>query len=59
MCFHPSPTDWLEEMGMSTEKCEAIEVYNAQEYWEDHELWGPGGVFVHEMSHGESLCSIE
>lgn len=58
MCFHPSPANWLKEMGMSIEKCEAIEIYNAKEYWKDHKLWGPGGVFVHEMSHGKSFCFI-
>ena len=51
MCFHPSPHTWLEDMGMSTDKCEAIEIYQASEYWDDHDCWGPGGVFVHEMSH--------
>jgi hypothetical protein len=52
MCFHPA-ADWLEEMGMSTEKTECVEVYEVAEYLEDckNKLWGPGGVFLHELSH--------
>lgn len=52
MCFHPA-ADWLEEMGMSTEKAECVEVYEVAEYLEDckNKLWGPGGVFLHELSH--------
>lgn len=59
MCFHPSPPTWLEQMGMSTEKCEAIEIYQASDYWDDHQLWGPGGVFVHELSHAYHWKCLE
>ena len=52
MCFHPG-ADWLEENGMSTEKAECVEMYESAEYLNDckQKLWGPGGVFLHELSH--------
>ena len=50
MCFHPGK-GWLEQMGMSTNKAECVEVYCAKQYYDDYELWGPGGVLLHELCH--------
>jgi hypothetical protein len=50
MCFHPD-VSWLEENGMCKEKCECVEVYRCEEYLEDYQLWGPGGVLLHELCH--------
>jgi hypothetical protein len=36
---------------MSPDKCQCIELYNASDYMEDASQWGPGGVFLHELSH--------
>lgn len=50
MCFHPG-SDWLETNGMCTDKKECVEVYKCEEYLKDSQLWGPGGVFLHELCH--------
>lgn len=50
MCFHPE-AEWLEENGMCKEKCECVEVYKCEEYLDDYQLWGPGGVLLHELCH--------
>ncbi len=51
MCFHPEK-QWLFENGMSERKCRGIELYEAQGYLEDCNLWhGQGGVLIHELSH--------
>lgn len=50
MCFHPDE-GWLEENGMCKDKCGGIEIYKASEYKSDCELWGPGGVLLHELCH--------
>jgi hypothetical protein len=52
MCFHPGP-EWLEEMGMSRDKAECVEMYEAAEELKECEekLWGPGGCILHELSH--------
>jgi hypothetical protein len=52
MCFHPG-ADWLKEMGMSTDKAECVEMYEAAEELKDRDekLWGLGGVILHELSH--------
>ena len=49
-CFHPEK-NWLEENFMHPEKCECVEIYSTKEYLEDCQLWGRGGVLVHEFSH--------
>ena len=51
MCFHPEEA-WLIRNGMSKDKCGGIELYQADEYLEDCDLWhGTGGVMIHELSH--------
>lgn len=50
MCFHPG-SGWLDDMGMCTEKCESVELYNADDYCTDRPLWGTGGLLIHEFSH--------
>jgi hypothetical protein len=50
MCFHPD-VSWLEQNGMCKEKCECIEIYECEEYLDDCDLWGPGGVLLHELCH--------
>jgi hypothetical protein len=36
---------------MCKDKSECIEVYKCEEYINDSELWGPGGVLLHELCH--------
>lgn len=43
--------EWLEEHKFHPEKHGGIEIYRAEEYLEDHRLWGTAGVLVHELSH--------
>uniref|UniRef100_A0A7S2EJE6 Uncharacterized protein n=1 Tax=Trieres chinensis TaxID=1514140 RepID=A0A7S2EJE6_TRICV len=49
-CFHPD-SEWLVENGMSAKKEGGVEIYRASEYPNDRDLWGPGGVMLHELSH--------
>lgn len=52
MCFHPKEgAGWLMNNGHSVQKCGGVEIYSAQHYLEDRDLWGRGGVIVHELSH--------
>lgn len=51
MCFHPGE-NWLVRNGMSKEKCGGVELYEAEKYLDDCDLWhGIGGVMIHELSH--------
>jgi len=50
MCFHVSE-EWLVRNGMSAEKARHVELYDAGEYPRDAQLWGPGGIILHELSH--------
>jgi hypothetical protein len=49
-CFHPG-AGWLKKVGMSTDKCGGIEFFDARHYLSDCDLWGPGGLMLHELSH--------
>jgi hypothetical protein len=50
MCFHPG-SEWLRQNGMSTEKSECVELYQASEYRTLRMDWGIGGILLHEFSH--------
>ena len=50
MCFHPSG-GWLKANGMNVAKAGCIEMYQAKHYLDGRDLWGPGGLLVHELSH--------
>jgi hypothetical protein len=50
LCFHPE-VSWLESNLMSTEKHGSIEIYDCENYIQDRELWGIGGLILHEFSH--------
>jgi hypothetical protein len=51
MCFHPEKS-WLKRNGMSEDKCGGIELYEADKYLDDCDLWyGRGGVLIHELAH--------
>lgn len=51
-CYHPrGGEDWLVNNGMNVEKSGCIEIYDAAGYLKDNDLWGVGGVLVHELSH--------
>lgn len=49
-CFHPGRS-WLVRNGMSPAKCGGVEFYDARHYLSDCDLWGPGGVILHELCH--------
>ena len=49
-CFHPG-ADWLVRNGMSAEKEGGVEWFDARHYLTDCDLWGPGGLMLHELSH--------
>ena len=50
-CFHGNSAGWLKKVGMSTDKCGGIEFFDSRHYLSDCDLWGPGGLMVHELSH--------
>jgi len=49
-CYHESK-EWLVENGLSGDKHKCVEVNNAPFYNNDCDLWGIGGVMLHELSH--------
>ena len=49
-CFHPG-AEWLVRNGMSAEKEGGVEWFDARHYLTDCDLWGPGGLMLHELSH--------
>ncbi len=49
-CYHPSK-EWLLRNGLSGMKHRCVEVNNGPCYKEDCDLWGIGGVMLHELSH--------
>ena len=49
-CFHPGE-QWLSRNGDNPLKCGGVEFYNAQHYLSDYDLWGPGGLILHELCH--------
>jgi len=49
-CYHPNKT-WLVENGLRKDKHMCVEVNSGECYRRDLELWGKGGVLVHEFSH--------
>jgi hypothetical protein len=52
MCYHARDgQDWLSSMGMRLDKAGGIEIYSAEEYLKSRNLWGVGGLLVHEFSH--------
>lgn len=51
-CFHPiGGADWLKRHGLSVEKEGGVEIASAQHYLQARQLWGTGGILVHEYSH--------
>ena len=55
LCFHPE-SEWLKENGESTRKCHGVEVYRTKDYLNDYDLWGDGGIILHELSHAWHCC---
>lgn len=49
-CFHPDK-EWLVKNGYNEEKAGCIEFYDTTHYQKDHDMWGRGGVLIHEFSH--------
>jgi hypothetical protein len=49
-CYHPDK-DWLIENGLSERKHRCIEINDGPGYKNDVDLWGPGGILVHELCH--------
>mmetsp|Transcript_10375 Transcript_10375/g.20440 ORF Transcript_10375/g.20440 Transcript_10375/m.20440 type:complete len:628 (-) Transcript_10375:168-2051(-) len=49
-CYHPGK-EWLIKNGLSGDKHMCVEVNNAPHYRKDCDLWGIGGVMLHELSH--------
>jgi hypothetical protein len=44
---------------MNPAKCGGVEWYDAQHYLSDCDLWGPGGLMLHELSHAWHCLHIE
>mmetsp|Transcript_25380 Transcript_25380/g.41650 ORF Transcript_25380/g.41650 Transcript_25380/m.41650 type:complete len:756 (-) Transcript_25380:329-2596(-) len=57
-CFHPG-SQWLVRNGMNPAKCGGVEWYSAQHYMEDCDLWGAGGLMLHELSHAWHCLHVE
>ena len=49
-CYHPS-RQWLLQNGSCGDKHKCVEIYDAPSYRTDCDLWAPGGVMLHELSH--------
>jgi hypothetical protein len=50
--FHPHDgKDWLKRNGMMASKAGNIELYSGEDYMNSRELWGDGGVLLHELCH--------
>ena len=49
-CYHPDES-WLIENGLCPDKAQCVEVNNGRAYKKDVDLWGIGGVMIHELSH--------
>jgi hypothetical protein len=49
-CYHPDK-EWLMENGMCKDKHRCIEINDGPGYKKTMDLWGRGGVIVHELSH--------
>jgi len=57
-CFHPG-SKWLKRNGMNPAKCGGVEWYDAKHYLTDCDLWGTGGLMLHELSHAWHCLHIE
>ena len=57
-CFHPG-SKWLKRNGMRPDKCGGVEWYDAKHYLSDCDLWGAGGLMLHELSHAWHCLHIE
>lgn len=57
-CFHPG-SKWLKRNGMNPAKCGGVEWYDARHYLSDCDLWGPGGLMLHELSHAWHCLHIK
>jgi hypothetical protein len=52
MCYHPvGGKEWLRRNGLSVEKEGCVEIGSSINYITSRDLWGPGGVLLHELSH--------
>ncbi|OEU21113.1 hypothetical protein FRACYDRAFT_234740 [Fragilariopsis cylindrus CCMP1102] len=49
-CYHPSK-EWLLQNGLCGDKHKCVEINDAPFYRNDCDLWGVGGVMLHELSH--------
>jgi len=56
-CYHPSKK-WLVQNGLSPDKHMCVEVNQAPLYRRDCDLWGIGGVMLHELSHAYHHCML-
>ena len=50
LCFHPDK-EWLVRHGDLADKAGCVELFNPRHYLKDRELWGRGGVLLHELAH--------
>mmetsp|Transcript_41662 Transcript_41662/g.48089 ORF Transcript_41662/g.48089 Transcript_41662/m.48089 type:complete len:300 (-) Transcript_41662:142-1041(-) len=49
-CYHPNK-EWLLKNGLSGDKYMCVEINDAPFYRSDCDLWGVGGIMLHESSH--------
>lgn len=57
-CYHPNK-DWLLENGLCGDKHLCIEINDGPNYKRDIELWGTGGIMIHELSHAYHHRMVE
>jgi hypothetical protein len=52
MCYNPKEgKEWLIYNGMNENKSGSVEIYCPEDYLSSRELWGEGGLIIHEFSH--------
>jgi len=52
MCYHPQGSkSWLLDKGLPTSHELCIEIFDAHDYMLSRQLWGTGGLVLHELCH--------
>jgi hypothetical protein len=52
MCYHPfGGKDWLVANGLNPQKAGSVHIYRFEDYLSTRDLWGKGGLLLHEFSH--------
>ena len=52
MTYHPTNgSGWLQGQGMTVAKAGGVEIFDPRDFLGDRDLWGEGGVVLHELTH--------